>query len=304
MAGSAKLPPLNGLRAFDAAGRHLTFRAAADELGVTQGAVAQQVRGLEARLGQRLFDRGPRGLRFTAAGRAYHAEVARGFAMLIEATAHLRPATDSDAVTISVTPTFAAKWLLPNLPGFTAAHSGIDLRVLATEAVSRFTDDGIALAVRLARPPFPASIEAHLLFEQEIVAVAAPRLVPPGGLPDGGAGLAALPLLHDAHNLWPAFLARVMGDTPGPGDAALHFNQTALGIDAALAGQGVALASRFLVASNLAAGRLVQVVKGALHDDRGYYLLAPRRTRRPRAVIEVMAWLRTQAAAKSAERRG
>ena len=87
------LPPLNGLRAFDAAGRHLSFRAAAEELGVTQGAVAQQVRGLEAHLGLRLFERRPRGLAFTAAGRGYHREVSAGFAQLSRETATLRPET-------------------------------------------------------------------------------------------------------------------------------------------------------------------------------------------------------------------
>lgn len=293
MAGPSALPPLNSLRAFEAAGRHLTFRAAADELGVTQGAVAQQVRGLETRLGLRLFERGARGLRFTAAGRTYHAEVSRAFAVLGEATAQLRPSGEAAAVTVSVTPSFAAKWLLPNLPDFTAAHPGIDLAVLATESVSRFTDDGIALAVRLASPPFPASIEAHLLFDQDIIAVAAPERVPPGGL----TALTGLPLLHDAHNLWPAFLAQVTGQARGAGETALHFNQTSLSIDAALAGQGVALASRFLVARDLAAGRLVQAVPGSLRDARGYYLLAPRQARRPEAVTKVMDWLRARAAA-------
>ena len=163
------LPPLNGLRAFEAAGRYLNFRAAADELGVTQGAVAQQVRGLEDHVGMPLFERLPKGLAFTAAGRGYHVRIAEAFTTLREASAVLQPQTAK--VLISVTPTFAAKWLIPHLPDFTARYPDIDLRILATEKVSSFHADGIDLAVRLGEPPFGAVLEAHLLFRQEIVAV-------------------------------------------------------------------------------------------------------------------------------------
>lgn len=152
MSDEIGLPPLNGLRAFAAAGRHLSFRAAAEDLGVTQGAVAQQVRGLEEHLGLRLFLREPRGLAFTEEGRAYHAAVARAFSQLSKATAALRAAPSR--VTISVTPTFASKWLIPRLSEFTEAHPGIDLRITATERVSSFHADGIDLAVRQGRPPF------------------------------------------------------------------------------------------------------------------------------------------------------
>ena len=161
---------MNALRAFEAAGRHLNFRAAAGELGVTQGAVAQQVRGLEGHVGMALFARLPKGLAFTAAGRGYHARVAEAFAILREASAVLRP--QAARVLISVTPTFAAKWLIPHLPDFTAKHPDIDLRILATEKLSSFHADGIDLAVRLGAPPFGAALRAHLLFRQNIVAVA------------------------------------------------------------------------------------------------------------------------------------
>lgn len=176
-----QIPPLNALRAFDVAGRHLNFRAAAGELGVTQGAVAQQVRLLEANLGIALFERLPKGLAFTPAGRGYHARVAAAFADLRAATDILRP--EAEKILISVTPTFAAKWLLPNLPDFAATHPGIDLQVLATEKVSRFHGDGIDLAVRQGQPPFGASLEATLLFRQEIIAVAAPLLLDGRDLP-------------------------------------------------------------------------------------------------------------------------
>ncbi|WP_417522520.1 LysR substrate-binding domain-containing protein [Marinovum sp.] len=273
MSTETDLPPLNGLRAFAAAGRHLTFRAAAEDLGVTQGAVAQQVRGLEEHLGLRLFLREPRGLAFTEEGRAYHAAVSRAFTQLADATAALRSAPSR--VTISVTPTFASKWLIPRLADFTEAHPDIDLRITATERVSSFHGDGIDLAVRQGRPPFGASLRADLLFPQEVIAVCAPHLVADRDLPLDAAEVARMTLLHDTHDLWPAFIAAAFGDITGQ-TRGLRFNQTTLSLDAALAGQGIALASRFLVQRDLDAGRLVQPIDSALDGGLDFHLLTPR----------------------------
>ena len=281
------LPPLNGLRAFEAAGRYLNFRAAADELGVTQGAVAQQVRGLEDHVGMPLFERLPKGLAFTAAGRGYHVRIAEAFTTLREASAVLQPQTAK--VLISVTPTFAAKWLIPHLPDFTARYPDIDLRILATEKVSSFHADGIDLAVRLGEPPFGAVLEAHLLFRQEIVAVAAPGLLAERSGPLDRDALAAMPKLHDTHDLWPLFL-RQCGVTQSRGRD-IRLSQTALAIDAALAGQGVALASRFLVAADLEAGRLMQVVPQILAGAGDFFLLARRGTKRSEAAATTFGWL-------------
>ncbi|MDV7143282.1 LysR substrate-binding domain-containing protein [Tropicimonas sp. TH_r6] len=282
MKSETNLPPLNGLRAFAVAGRHLTFRAAADELGVTQGAVAQQVRGLEDHLGLRLFLRESRGLAFTEEGRAYHAAVSRAFTQLSDATRALR--TAPSRVTISVTPTFASKWLIPRLAEFTQAHPGIDLRITATERVSSFHADGIDLAVRQGRPPFGASLRADLLFLQEIIAVCSPTL--------DAADAAALPsltLLHDTHDLWPRFIEMTFGQDPGS-SRGLRFNQTTLSLDAALAGQGVALASRFLVQRDLDAGRLVQPFDSVLEGGMDFYLLSPRQGA-SRASSQVRSWV-------------
>jgi LysR family glycine cleavage system transcriptional activator len=114
--GIRRLPALNALRAFEVAARHLNFRLAAEELGVTQGAVAQHVRALEAQLGLQLFDRNPRSLSLTPAGRGYVGHIRRAFEIISDATARLRP--EPRHLTISVTPTFATRWLLPRLPAF------------------------------------------------------------------------------------------------------------------------------------------------------------------------------------------
>ncbi len=281
------VPSLNGLRAFEVAGRVQTFRAAAEEIGVTQGAVAQQVRALEARLGVKLFDRLPKGLAFTAAGRTYHTRISAAFEAIRAATETLLPETGK--VTISVTPSFAAKWLIPNLPDFTAAHPDIDLRVLATEATSSFQSDGIDLAIRLGSPPFGASLDARLLFDNEIIAVAAPSQVLGRALPLRPAELADVVKLHTSHDLWPDFLAQ-LGVAAASGRG-LRFSQTALAIDAALAGQGVALTSRFMVAPDLRSGRLCQPVPDVLRARGDFYLLSPRQARRPEAVAKVVDWL-------------
>ncbi len=182
---SRPLPPLNALRAFEVAARHLNFRLAAEEIGVTQGAVAQQIRGLEATLGLKLFDRHPRTLALTEAGRAYAVHIRRAFEMIAEATETLRP--QPQHLTVSVTPSFASRWLIPRLPDFADAHPDIDLRILASDRLSDFQTDAVDLAVRHARPPFGPGLAADLLFEQCLIAVASPLLVEKLGPPDAGA---------------------------------------------------------------------------------------------------------------------
>ncbi|MEP4037954.1 LysR substrate-binding domain-containing protein [Pseudophaeobacter sp.] len=281
------LPPLNALRAFEVAGRYLNFRLAAQEMGLTQGAVAQQVRLLEAHLGMPLFERHAKGLAFTSAGRGYHAAVAASFDGLRAATGVLRP--EPEKVLISVTPAFAAKWLIPNLPSFSERHPEIDLRIMATEKLSSFHSEGINLAIRQGAPPFGAALEAVCLFRQEVIAVASPNLTAAGTLPLSASALAKLSKLHDGHDLWPQFLARIgVEDQSGRG---LRLNQVALAIDAAISGQGVALVPRFLVARDLEAGTLLQVTDQVLEGDKGFYLLTEPRKKRGKAVEQVRHWL-------------
>ncbi len=288
-----QLPPLNGLRAFDAAGRHLNFRAAADEMGVTQGAVAQQVRQLEAHLGVPLFNRLPKGLAFTSTGRGYHARVATVFEELRAATETLRP--EPDKVLVSVTPTFAAKWLIPNLPDFSSLHPNADLTVFATERVSSFHGDGIDLAIRQGKPPFGAALEVVRLFRHKVIAVAAPSLVAEHRLPLDRETLSHLPKLHDAHDLWPAFLKQLKVENRG--GHGLRLSQTALAMDAALSGQGAALVSSFLVRRDIAEKRLVQIHSEALSGEQDFYLLAERSQKRRPSVQAAFDWFASKAEA-------
>lgn len=285
------LPPLNGLRAFDAAGRRLSFRAAADELGVTQGAVAQHVRQLEAHLGITLFDRVPAGLALTSIGRSYHIRISEAFAELRQATDQLRP--EPGKVVVSVTPTFAAKWLIPNLPDFSEKHPEIDLRILATEKVSSFHSDGIDLAVRQGVPPFGASLSATLLFKQDLIAVASSELVEGVPLPISAQVLSQLNKIHDTHDLWPKLLSEL--GVEDQSNRNLRLSQTALAVDAAISGQGIALVNRFLVSNEIAAGRLVDIGISGIGSEQDFYLLYQRKTRQSATVGDVVAWLQDRA---------
>lgn len=285
------LPSLNALRAFDVAARHLNFRLAAEELGVTQGAVAQHVRGLEAELGVTLFERLPKSLALTGEGRSYVADVRRAFELLANATANLKP--QPVKLTVSTTPTFASKWLIPRLPDFTAKHPGHDLHILATDRISSFQTDGVDLAVRYGTPPFGPGLAAELLFEQDIVAVCNPGLFPAGGEPRNAGELTRYTLLHDVHNFWPEYIDRFLGGGDPSLFRGISFSQTSHAIEAAIAGQGIAMATRAFVSTDIEAGRLRQVFDGVLRARAGFYLVKPR-YRKSEAVDKLQDWLWSQ----------
>lgn len=284
-----RLPSLNALRAFETASRHLNFRIAAEELGVTQGAVAQQIRGLEAELGMKLFERHARALTLTENGRRYAGGVRRAFEILADATQALRP--EPLRLTISVTPTFASKWLIPRLPAFLEAHPDIDLRILATDRLSHFQADAVDLAVRYGGPPFGAGLTVEPLFDEAQVAVASPQVITALGHPAEHASLRGHALLHDAHNAWSQYLEQALPGVSLSVAKNVRFNQTALAIDAAVAGQGLALAHVDFVAADVAAGRLVRLFDTVLRTGAGFYIVYPRRTRHAAQIADVQAWL-------------
>ena len=287
-----RLPPLNALRAFEASARHLNFRVAAGELGVTQGAVAQHVRGLEADLGIKLFERLARSLALTEPGRRYAGQLRRAFELMTEATAALRP--EPARLTISVTPTFAGKWLIPRLQAFRADHPDIELRIVASESLSNFQNDGVDIAVRQGRPPFGLGLVADPLFEQEIVAVGSPTLLGDrsGALP--AEDIARFTLLNDAHDLWPEFIEQALGLMTPAAIQQVSFNQTSLAIDAAVAGQGLAVASRFLVEEDLRTKRLVQAFAATMRGGLDSYVVTLRKPRQPKPTDSVRRWLLAQ----------
>lgn len=278
---------MNALRAFEVSGRLLSFRAASEELGVTQGAVAQQVRALEAHMGQPLFHRLPRGLRLTAQGAAYLAEVSRAFDVLGAATARL--ASHPRRVIISVTPTVATRLLIPRLAALQQALPGVELRTIADENLPDFTRDEVDIAIGLAAPPLSPDLEARLLIAQRVIAVASPRLLAGRVLPLAAAELRDLPILHHCQDHWPAFLGQQLS---GP-----RFSLTTLALDAAVAGQGVVAAAAAFIGPELADGRLVQVMPHLLRATPDYYIVR-RAQSRPDPVLEtVWQWCLDELAA-------
>ncbi len=287
-----RLPPLNALKAFEASGRHLNFRLAAEEIGVTHGAVAQHVRALEARMGVKLFERLPRGLALTDEGRKYLAPVRRAFEMIADATEELRP--QQAVLKISVTPSFATKWFVPRLGQFTDANPDVDVRVDAKQGLANFQSDGIDIAVRQGVPPFGPGLVAELLFPEEFYAVCSPRLLEGEHALRSPDDLAHHVLLHDSHGLWPLFMEKVFAGKPKPNSRSMNFSQTSLALDAAIAGQGVALVSDLFVADEFATGRLCRPFDYTITGEFGFFVVTPRNPRKPEVVKRMREWLLSQ----------
>ena len=280
------LPTLNALRMFDAAARRLNFARAAEELNLTQGAVAQQVRRLEVDLGRKLFIRRARGLELTEDGRVYAADIRRAMAIIEDATRSL--GAEPQTLTISVPPSFATKVLVPNLPAFSKAHPDLQVKIQASEAITRFAADAVDLAVRQGAPPFGAGLTATQLCPLGLRALCSPDYARNKPKLIMGPALQNHQLIHDGHAHWDSVLqmAGVREEAQG-----LRFNQTALALDAAANGQGVVLAPAILAQNDIASGRLVEVWRSDEVSAEGYYLIHPDPA--TTAVKAMMAWLKS-----------
>ena len=184
---------------------------------------------------------------------------------------------------------------MPRLGQFTEVHPDINVTVDASQRLANFQDDGIDIAVRQGTPPFGPGLVADQLFAQEVYAVCHPNLLNGEHPLRAPEDLAHHVLLHDAHGLWPLFLEKIFTKQPRPVLRSMSFNQTALAVDAAMAGQGVALVSDPLVTDALADGRLCRPFEQSLSGGLGFYVVAPRKPRKPETVRQMRAWLRAQA---------
>lgn len=279
-------PNLNALRMFDAAARHQNFRLAADELNLTQGAVAQQVRGLEKALGQPLFARLPRGLALTSSGAAYHSQIRQALDLIDRATAELQPAPSS--VTLSVPPSLASKWLVPRLASFSKAYPDITLQTHASETVTDFRRDAVDVAIRQGPAPDVPQLCGFKLADVELCAVASPAYLAQAPTAKKLVDFARHNLIEDGHKHWAMLLENNALPAVNP---VLSFNQTGLAIDAATNGQGVALAPRLLVRDVLEQGYLVAIWSPPDNGD-GFHILHPQK--RHKARDHVIDWLKRQ----------
>jgi LysR family glycine cleavage system transcriptional activator len=299
-----RLPPLNALRAFEAAARHLNFSRAADELSVTPGAVSQQIQNLEDYVGAALFKRTPKGLLLTDAAQTALPALREAFDRLAEAASLLTAAVDGRRLTITAAPSFAAKWLVPRLGAFEQKHPQVDVWLSAGLEVIDLTAGEVDIAVRYGGGRYPG-LEVRRLIGETVIPVISPSLLAenPLGVADD---LRNHVLLHDGSPDpddscpdWPMWLA-ARGVKGVDGMRGPRFNQSSLVIEAAVNGRGVALAKRTIAQSDLEAGRLVVPLRDATAVDFAYYLVHPKAKARLPQVKAFISWIETEAQAHEA----
>ena len=293
-----KLPPLNALRAFEAAARQLSFTRAGQELHVTQAAISHQVKALEQWLGLALFRRRGRAIVLTENGQTYLTAVREGLDLLATATDRLTKRQDSGILTVSTLASFAAAWLVPRLGRFRNSYPDIDVRVTASDDIVDFARDDVDLAIRYGSGHWPG-VEVVALMTEDVFPVCSPALLEgphPLRHPDD---LRHHTLLHDdMRETWRIWLlaAGVEGVDPdrGPG-----YNLSALVVDAAAAGQGVALARSALAREDLNSGRLVRPFELGLPAEYAYYMVYPARALSHPKVRAFCDWVLAEVAAEA-----
>jgi len=294
------LPPLSALRAFEAAARHMSFSRAADELHVTPAAISHQIHALEEDLGVRLFHRMNRSIELTASARILLPGLSEAFAGIQSSVRRLRAHNDTGTLTVTSSPSVAAKWLVLRLHRFQEQYPEIDARISATDDVVDLTKGDFDIAIRYGSGKYPG-LDVELLFTNEVFPACSPQLLtagPPLRLPDD---LLRHTLIHDQAierdplvPTWPMWL-KAAGVKNVPPLAGLSFNNMHLALDAAIAGHGVVLAYSTIAAADLAAGRLLRLFSLALPDQFAYYIVtAPGALERPK-VRAFRNWLRQEA---------
>jgi LysR family glycine cleavage system transcriptional activator len=299
-----RLPPLNALRAFEAAARHLNFSRAADELSVTPGAVSQQIQNLEDYVGAALFKRTPKGLLLTDAAQTALPALREAFDRLAEAASLLTAAVDGRRLTLTAPPSFATKWLVPRLGAFEQAHPLVDVWLSAAIELVDLAAGEVDVAIRYGAGRYPG-MEVKRLFSEAVIPVVSPEHLANQPL-NTPADLSNHILLHDGSpdfddscpdwSMWLA--ARGLKNIDGMRGP--RFNQSSLVIEAAVNGRGVALAKRTLAQADLEAGRLVAPLQIATAVDFAYYLVHPKAKGRLPQVKAFVSWIEAEAMAHEA----
>jgi LysR family glycine cleavage system transcriptional activator len=291
-----RLPPLNALRTFEAAARHLSFTAAAEELFVTAAAVSHQIRSLEEHLGTALFHRSNRALVLTEAGMLLLPDVREAFARLSNAIRGLRRHAFAGPLTVAVPPSFAAKWLVPRLSRFRARCPDIEVTLISSNELVDFGSEDVDLAIRYGTGLYPG-LHAELLTATEFFPVCSPKLAqgaPPLIVPDD---LRHVVLLHDEVPItlptvpsWETWLkaAGVTGVDVGQGP---RFNTSFFTLEMAVSGMGVALAQSTLVSADLAEGRLLRLFSVSIPVELSFFVVGPPATFEKAKVKAFRDWL-------------
>jgi LysR family glycine cleavage system transcriptional activator len=298
---AARLPSLNGLRAFEAAARHLSFTQAASELNVTQTAISHQIRRLEEELGIRLFVRKNRALALTPRARDYLPGVRAAFNDLRLATDRLLRRDDDHVLTVSTLASLAAKWLLPRLSQFQEAHPRIDVRITTSTSLVDFRGGGLDAAIRYGRGHW-AGLRADWLMADELFPVCSPKLLEGDKPLRRPEDLAHQTLLHtsagydDDWRLWLTAAGLPTNISRQPG---LSFDLILMTVQAAIDGIGVAMGRTSYVQDDIAKGRLVVPFQIALPADAGFYLVSPETVADPPKLAAFRQWLLASAKNKT-----
>lgn len=271
------LPPLTSLRSFEAVARQLSFSKAAEELNVTPGAVSQQIRAFEERLGARLFDRTRRSVALTRLAARMLPDVQAGLDLLTRACNRSIPLGER-TLTISVTPSFASKWLMPRLPSFYDQNPDIDLRISATVELADFKRDGIDFAIRLGHGRYPG-LHAEPLLGEALTPLCSPKILKGKGRLKTPDDLRKHRMIHDTsipgqgeYSAWDKWLA-VAGAKHISARRGARFTLAELAMQAAIDGAGIVLGRLVLAEGDVAAGRLVRPFKTVLPLDVSYFLV-------------------------------
>lgn len=292
---ASRLPSLNGLRAFEAAARHMSFTLAAAELNVTQTAISHQIRRLEEELGVQLFLRLKGGLALTDDGQAYLPGIRTAFQALRQSTEQLLESRHNSVLTISTLVSVASKWLLPRLPAFQQAFPDIDVRVSASTDLVDFRKGGIDAAIRYGRGDWPG-LRADWLMSDEIFPVCSPALLNSNPL-NAPADLAHHTLLQVSGMTtqdWAAWLGAAGQPQQLAEGSRLTFDLALMAVQAAIDGQGVCIGRSTYVEDDLRAGRLVAPFALRLQDDLGFYLVTPPETAGSKKNTALRNWLLAQ----------
>ncbi|WP_440873783.1 transcriptional regulator GcvA [Thalassotalea sp. PLHSN55] len=267
-----RLPPLNALRAFEASARQLSFTRAAEELFVTQAAISHQIKSLEEHLGIKLFMRKNRSLLLTEEGQSYYLDIKDIFNALHDATEKLLARGAKGAITVSLQPSFAIQWLVPRLNAFSQLHPEIDVRIKAVDQPDNSLTEDVDVAIYYGRGRWP-NVVAEQLHTEYLIPVCSPMLLQGEKSLVSPNDLANFTLLHDTSRRdWKRWFketgTKAVNVNHGP-----IFSHSAMVVQAAIHGQGVALAHSVLAKPDIDAGRLVCPLKEVLVSKNAFYIV-------------------------------
>ena len=291
-----RLPPLNALRAFEAASRNASFTQAAAELCITQGAVSRHVSALEAWLGVKLFVRDRRGIGLTPKGMMY-ARIVRGSLDQLEyATRQLQQEPDEKTLRLKVPPTFAIRWLVPRLAQFHALNRNLDVQITTSHQPANFSGEDVDACIHSDNHP-PPEARWRCLFRERIQPVCSPRLLKREPRLETPADLVRHVLvssLHRPHD-WPTWFAAA-GVSNVDGNNGIRLENSALAYQAAIDGVGVVIAQHVFVDEEFRSGRLVAPFALQVPTDGAYYFGYPAERPKPERVAAFEAWIVREAA--------